>query len=92
MWEFPLAIMDGYLPQQYEKARERTLEILDECREKGLEYITILFHDFHFCEDYQDLFKWYQWLAGYFSASEEYEFTSYGEAIRELDKGRKEEA
>ena len=85
MWEFPLCMMDVYLPQRFEQARQRSLEILDECREKGLEYITILFHDYQFCDDYQDMRKWYIWLTEYLGRSPEYRFVSYAEAVGELN-------
>ena len=87
MWEFPLAIMDGYLPQKFEKAKIKTLEILDECKEKSLQYITILFHDNQFCDDYHDIRKWYIWLTDYLSESEEFNFISYRDAIFELQNG-----
>ena len=88
MWEFPLAIMDGYLPKHFAQAKENTLDLLNKSKEQNLQYITILFHDFHFCDDYQDMRKWYKWLINYFNKSDEYEFISYEEAIRELEKER----
>ena len=84
MWEFPLTIMDGYLPQQFGKAKQKTLEILQECRRKQLDYISVLFHDYQFCDDYKDIRDWYIWLIEYFSESSEYTFTSYREAIEQL--------
>ncbi|MCR5061634.1 MAG: hypothetical protein K6A80_11565 [Saccharofermentans sp.] len=84
MWEFPLAIMDGYLPQQFEKAKEKTLEILDRCRGMGLTYVTVLFHDYQFCDDYKDIRDWYVWLMDYIKDSPDYEFISYRKAIAEL--------
>lgn len=88
MWEFPLAIMDAYIPQKFEEAKTKTLELLDQCREEGLKYITVLFHDFQFCDDYQDMRKWYVWLMDYFTQSAVYEFVSYEEAICELEDER----
>ncbi len=83
MWEFPLAIMDAYLPLRFDAAKEVTLELLKKCDE--LPYITVLFHDYHFCDDYQDMRKWYMWLMEYFEKSPEYEFVSYQEAMEELE-------
>lgn len=83
MWEFPLAIMDAYLPQQFDAAKETTLNLLQKCDD--LQYITVLFHDFQFCDDYQDMRKWYIWLMKYFENSSEYEFISYQDAMKELD-------
>lgn len=84
MWEFPLSIMDVYLPQTLDAAKQRTLELLDFCKAEKLEYITVLFHDYQFCDDYQDMKNWYIWLMKYFSDSEEFTFISYEAAIREL--------
>ncbi len=84
MWEFPLTIMDAYLPGKYEEAKQKTLDLLEESKEKGLQYITVLFHDNQYCEDYQDMKKWYEWLIQYFIESREYEFVSYKEAILEF--------
>ena len=85
MWEFPLTIMDAYLPQQFDKAKKSTLDLLEICKTEKLQYITVLFHDNQFCDDYQDIIKWYKWLMEFFYESKEYEFTSYEDAIRELD-------
>ena len=89
MWEFPLTIMDGYLPGRFEDAQKRTLEILEECKVKKLQYVTILFHDNQFFDGYQDMKKWYLWLTDYFFKSGEFEFISFGEAMRELMDGGK---
>lgn len=86
MWEFPLAVMDTYLPQPFEEAKEKTLDLLNRCHEHKIPYITVLFHDFHFCEDYSDIRKWYEWLMEYFSKSTEYIFSSYDLEIQELEK------
>ena len=84
MWEFPLAIMDVYLPQSFGEAKKRTLEILDICKAEKLRYITVLFHDYQFCDDYNDMKNWYKWLMDYFIDSDEYGFSSYDQIIKEL--------
>jgi len=86
MWEFPLTIMDGYLPQEFEKAKQKTLDILTLCKEQNIEYISVLFHDYQFCKDYNDIWRWYKWLIEFFANSKEYEFVSYMEAIRRLEE------
>ncbi len=90
MWEFPLTIMDSYLPDQFEEAKKKTLEIMEECKGKGLQYITILFHDNQFCDDYQDMKKWYEWLLNHLSDSDDFELIPYHQAIRDMaeDLGR----
>jgi hypothetical protein len=85
MWEFPLTIMDGYLPQKMENAKERTLQILNECRKKNLEYVSVLFHDYQFCNDYLDMRDWYVWFMNYLSDSDQFKFCSYEEAIANLE-------
>ena len=85
MWEFPLSIMDVYLPQKLEQAKQKTLELLEECKAKDLQYITVLFHDYQFCDDYRDMRDWYVWLTEYFAGSPDYEFASYEEAIRDMN-------
>ena len=84
MWEFPLTIMDVYLPQQFDEAKKRTLEILNICKAEKLRYITVLFHDYQFCDDYSDIRNWYKWLMEYFFDSDEYGFSSYDQIIQEL--------
>ena len=85
MWEFPLAIMDGYLPMGLEKAKKKTLEKIEECKRAGLEYVTILFHDYQFCEAYQNEYKWYRWIVELLSESKDCEFVSYKQAMAELE-------
>lgn len=85
MWEFPLTIMDAYLPGKFEEAKQATLNLLEESKRKGLQHVTVLFHDNQFCKDYQDMQKWYEWLIVYFQDSDEYVFSSYFEAIIELN-------
>ncbi len=85
MWEFPLAIMDAYLPDSFAAAKQSTLELLNQCKEQKLSHITVLFHDYQFCADYRDMKKWYEWLMEYLIDSEEYTFVSYSEALRDLE-------
>lgn len=84
MWEFPLIIMDAYLPQSFEAAKLTTQNILKECEKKGLSNLTVLFHDNQFCDGYKDIRDWYEWLMCYFEKSDDYIFISYDEAINEM--------
>jgi len=86
MWEFPLSIMDSYLSYNILEAKEQTLEILKECKEKELKYISVLFHDYQFCDDYKEIRDWYIWLMELFSKSPIYRFVSYDEAIMEMER------
>ena len=85
MWEFPLTIMDGYLSQDFESAKKETIERLEACRNAGIEYVSVLFHDYQFCDAYKDIRDWYVWLVEYLSDSDEYSFVSYLEAIALLE-------
>lgn len=85
MWEFPLTIMDGYLPQNFNDAKKETLKKLEQCEKKGLEYVTVLFHDYQFCDDYKDIRDWYIWLIKYVHEKPDMTFISYEDAIRELE-------
>ena len=85
MWEFPLTVMDAYLPGSFEEAREETLRKLEACRKAGLHYATILFHDHQFDEAYQDMRNWYVWLTETIEQSGEDSFISFEGAIRELE-------
>ena len=84
MWEFPLSIMDGYLSGNIDSMKESTLRFLSECEKKRMGYVTILFHDCYFCEDYKDLYHWYIWLIGYLKKN--YSFISFRDAIIQLNE------
>ena len=75
--------MDGYLPGNLESMKEATLKLLAECEKKKMSYVTILFHDCYFCEEYKDLFQWYIWLIQYLKKN--YMFISFMDAIRKME-------
>jgi len=85
MWEFPLTIMDTYLPYHTQKIKETTLEILKRADEQKLGYCTILLHDTNFCAAYPVYKEWYRWLVGYCRQAG-FGFTDFEEAIKELNK------
>lgn len=85
MWEFPLCIMDGYLPKRINEKKEETKKLLEIGRKKGLPYFTILFHDYLFSDAFLTMREWYKWLIKYLKM-EGYEFISYSDAICELEK------
>lgn len=84
MWEFPLTIMDGYLPYNFNDAKKQTIKILEEAQKCHIEYITILLHDYLFTDAYQQTVLWYKWLLEYFE-KQEYEFISFQDAIKKLE-------
>lgn len=85
MWEFPLTIMDGYIPQDLEGAKKATLDRLEECRKKNMQYISVLFHDVQFNDGYTAMRDWYQWLIEMIEESDDDSFISYENAIKELE-------
>ncbi len=85
MWEFPLSIMDGYLPLELDKKKVVTLALIKKAEMQGLPYLTILFHDYQFCKGYQTEKNWYIWLMKWF-VENKYEFISYRNAIAELER------
>jgi hypothetical protein len=83
MWEFPLTIMDVYLPYDAQKAKEITVDILRRAMDQNTGYCTILFHDTNFSAAYQVYKDWYEWLIGY-CRKEGFGFSSFQKAMREL--------
>lgn len=84
MWEFPLVMMDGYLPPRLDDMKKKSLEIIEEAEKEGLEYLTLLFHDYLFSDGYNTNREWYKWIISWL-AENDYEFVSYNEAINELE-------
>ena len=81
MWEFPLSIMDGYLPCTFAEKKKKTLIILEEAKRNNCNYVTILFHDYLYCSAYKEYKEWYEWIIKYIYVNNEYAFLSYKEAI-----------
>jgi len=86
MWEFPLTIMDGYLPEKFGDMQLMTKKIIKEAEQSKLEYITILLHDPYFCDAFSAKRDWYLWLIDYLK-SKHYTTISFTKAIRELEEG-----
>ena len=62
MWEFPVCLMDSYLPSELVKAQECTLGALVEAQNNGIGYFTVLLHDCYFSKAYRVYTDWYKWL------------------------------
>jgi hypothetical protein len=90
MWEFPLFIMDTYaLKDNLAIAKNRTTCALNEAKERGIEYFTILFHDYFFNDKtYPEHKAYYDWFVSYCS-EQQLQFTSYRTAIDELESDSK---
>ncbi len=93
LWEFPLHIMDGYVflnntkwqNQNLNQAKDTTKRIIETAFSKGLNYLTILFHDRYFDYSFMTWKEWYIWLISYLRDNK-FEFISYREAINELEE------
>lgn len=89
MWEFPLHIMDGYVCEQgkLKEGIANTYKIIDEAEARGIKYLTILFHDYQFDDDFDPQLKeWYMKTIAY-CQRKGYKFISYRDAIEELENG-----
>lgn len=84
LWEFPLTIMDSYLPYDDKIAKQFTIDVLKRAGDEDIGYCTILFHDVSFSEAYEVYKNWYQWFIGYCKANNMH-FISYIDAIQELE-------
>ena len=92
MWEFPLHVMDTYLLTEkglqsfdQDTIKERTIALFNKAFNMKLKYFTLLFHDFYFSENYKTWKNWYQWFINWLK-SQNSEFISFHDAIRELEK------
>jgi glycosyltransferase involved in cell wall biosynthesis len=91
MHEFPLHIMDGYeieTNRQWqtvdkESALTNTIRKVEELREKGVEYLSVLMHPRYFDESYLTWKEWYEGLVDYFRKQGD-EFVNFKEAIAEI--------
>lgn len=89
MWEFPLAIMDGYvLRHDLQKAQQTVMDLFRDTAQANGQYVTILFHDCFYNEKCFPVEKaFYEWIIKYVQ-SLHLEFISYQDAIKELEHGR----
>jgi len=91
MHEFPLHIMETYEMEAGKKwqsattqqAVESTIAKIKNAEAKGIEYLTILFHDRYFDDSFMSWQNWYRNIVEY-SKSEGYEFVDYQTAVNEL--------
>ncbi len=92
MWEFPLHMMDGYILQgkkrwqslKFQEIMDLTKKRIEALFNKGIRYLTILFHDRYFSEGFRTWKEWYIHTVN-FLKSNGFTFVSYREAIDELE-------
>lgn len=95
MWEFPLHIMDvdiisnnaRWQNQNLRQAQETTRLLIDNAFKKGIDYLTILFHDRFFNDSFSTWKEWYIWIINYLKKND-FIFINYINAIEELDRLR----
>jgi len=93
MWEFPLHFMDGYeidckkrwQQKNLETALKDTIQRIEETEKKNLKYLTILFHDRYFDSSFKTWKGWYTGIIDWLEKNN-YEFISFTDAIKELNK------
>jgi len=93
MHEFPLHIMESYELEAGKKWQSKTTQEavetaigkIKEAEEKGIEYLTILFHDRYFDHSFQSWKNWYIDITNYCKA-QGYEFVNYKQAILNINK------
>lgn len=87
MWEFPLYIMDGYIMNNNLcEAKKKTIQVLEQAENEGINYFTFLFHDYMFNDRTYPLDKeYYEWFIEY-CIEKQYQFVSYLTAVTELEK------
>lgn len=85
MWEFPLCLMDVYLPKGFRNKQDESIRLIKRAEENGVKYFTILSHDFYYNEMFSEFKNWYEWLLQWL-LEQGYQFTSYKDAIRELEQ------
>lgn len=87
MWEFPLHIMDGYICKEgkLKDGMKKTFHMIERVRKEGVQYCTILFHDYQFDDKFSpQMKKWYIETIRY-CERKGYEFISYRDAMKELE-------
>jgi len=94
MWEFPLHIMDvnifqregkRYTSKTLNEYKQITIDRIEELKQKNIKYMTLLFHDRYFDNSFAIWKEWYIWIIEYLKSGD-YEFISYKDAIKELEK------
>ena len=57
---------------------------MDAAADCGIDYYTVLFHDFYYAEAYESWKGWFEFVVEYASAKG-WEFISFAQAVQELE-------
>lgn len=85
MWEFPLCIMDVYLPYSTVQAQDRALSMLKKAEALQIDYFSVLLHDTYFSDAYPIYRDWYKWFVKE-CKRRGHTFVDYNTALRELNE------
>lgn len=85
MWEFPVCVMDSYLPYDFQQATDITLKAMEKAKHDQIEFFTILLHDPHFGKEYARYKAWYEWIVE-FAERQQMEFVSFMDAVQTLNE------
>lgn len=92
LWEFPVSMMDSYLiygesrhqTKSLEQIKNATIQCIEKAKHLGIQYFTIITHDFYFTDSFRKFREWYIWLIDYFNVHN-YEFCNFDDAMLELE-------
>ena len=92
LWEFPISMMDSYLiygeskhqTKSMEQIKNETIQCIEKAKYLGIQYFTIITHDFYFSDSFRKFYDWFIWLIDYLILHN-FEFINFDDAIKELD-------
>ena len=92
LWEFPVSLMDSYLiyggsshqTRSMEQIKKETIQCFEKANSLGIQYFTIITHDFYFSDSFRKFQDWYIWVIDYLNRHN-FEFINFDDAIKELD-------
>ena len=67
-----------------EQIRNETIKHIEKAKNLGIQYLTVITHDFYFSDSFRKFTDWYIWLIDYLHINK-FEFISFNDAIKELD-------
>lgn len=92
LWSFPIGVMDCYAVtpehENLEMGKEYTLKLLEEAKQKKLNYFVVNFHDVYFDDKgYNNYKTWLVWLVNHLK-DEGHSFIDFETALAELKNNK----
>jgi hypothetical protein len=92
LWEFPVHLMDSFAiygdsnhqNKSLNQVKNETIQRIKMARGLGIQYFTIITHDFYFSDSFKIWKDWYKWLID-FLHTDSNEFITFDGALKELD-------